>query len=70
MKRLETVQGQINARKLEVLKAIKERGEHVKFDEEYGSIYEVALQLPIEPKPLKLLIALKNGFLSHLETIR
>lgn len=68
--KLETVQGQINARKNEVLQVIKERGEHVKFDEEYGSIYQVVLQLTMDQEPVKRLLALKNGFLRHLGAIR
>ncbi|MER2005851.1 MAG: hypothetical protein ABS939_00245 [Psychrobacillus sp.] len=67
--RLETVQGQINARKTEVLKAIKEKGDHVRFDEELGHIYQVALQLPIDPTPVKRILALKNGFLKHLGSL-
>ena len=40
-KRLETVQGQLKARHTEVIQALKQRGNHLKHHDDYGSIYEV-----------------------------
>ena len=68
-KRLETVQGQLKARHTEVIQALKQRGNHLKHHDDYGSIYEVELNLLKDCIPIKCLLGLKNGALKLLGTL-
>lgn len=62
----EILQGRLNAKKEETLTFLKERGKYIEFSEEQGFVYQLELMLPFADHVSKLILAMKNGWITVL----
>ena len=63
----ETLQGHLNAKKEATLSILKERGIYLEFSEVNGFVYRFDMKLPFAETVSRLVVGMKNGWISILD---